>query len=912
MNMRVRNAVSLALKGVAMASLLGSAQGIFAQEGAPEADSPESVELEEIVVIARQRTAATDVLLERIEQPVVMDLVSAEQISRVGDSTVALALRRLPGVTLVGDFIYIRGLGERYSSTTLNGAYVPSPDLTRNVIPLDIFPAEVIDSISIQKGYTVDRPAAFGGGNVDIRTTKIPDSFAAKLQVGSGWNSDLSGDVLSYRGGDDDRWGTDDGTRALSAEIRDAIQTYRGTFSIVPMLAVLRRENPLATPADAERVNRELATSLNRNLDLTPESPDPDIGVEASVGNSWTLDEAALWKFGFVAVGDYKNQWRNRDRVNRSATTPDEDFGTTQRSINQVAVTGSLSAGLSFGEDHNVGVTALFLRNTDDEAALTQRNNFNFRREDGAQLRDYLTRFEERELELLQLSGSHVLGQDTRDVLGWDGFASGPLLNGLAFSWYYSNATATTDVPNEATISAVDRIDPATGAVISTSLRASGSTAGFRFTDLEDEVTSYGWKLDRPFEFGDGNWKGSIFGGFDYYEKGRSYIQAELGLGTTQAPASALAGTPSQVLADANLLDPVNGWLLSLGGIGTESYIAGETIDAGYGGIDVTWNDTWRLTAGARNEIWQQLSIPVDQLEFGGSKVPLTPEQIGQAAKQDDDWYPSVAITYMRPGFWAEDFQLRLGFSQTTARPDLREVTQSTYIDPFTDARVIGNPLLVPSSITNIDLRAEWFFGNRDNLTVSPFYKEIKDPIETVEGAGTDNNLSFTFINADTADLYGIEFEWFKNLAFSDRWLGGWASGLFTAGNVTWSDSELTVGSTSFALTNNVRPLSQQSEWIANIQFGYDSPGGAHSATLAWNYYSERLYFAGRNGASDAYEQPFSTLDLVYSWYPSDRWSLKVRLQNMLDDNLEIEQNGVVVLEQDIGRTYKLDLTLQF
>jgi TonB-dependent receptor len=911
MNIRVRQAVRAALAGPALAALAGLApHQTVAQDGPSAAES--SVELEEIVVVARQRTAATDVVLERIEQPVVMDLVSAEQISRVGDSTVALALRRLPGVTLVGDFIYIRGLGERYSSTTLNGAYVPSPDLTRNVIPLDIFPAEIIDSISIQKGFTVDRPAAFGGGNVDIRTIRIPDSFNMKFQIGSGWNSDLSGDVLTYNGGSDDDWGTDDGTRALPAEIRNTIPTYRGTYSIIPMLQVIRRENPRATVADAEAINRQLATSLNRDVDLKSESPNPDIGVEASIGNSWLLDESGLWKFGLVAVGDYKNQWRNRNRTNRSATTPDIDNGTTDRSIQQVALTGSFSAGLDFAEDHSVGVTAIYLRNTDNEAALTQRNNFNFRREDGAQLRDYRTRFEERELDVLQFTGRHVLGQDTLDALDWDGFEPGPLLTGLEFSWYYSESTASTEVPNETTISAIDRVDPDTGAVLSTGLRPSGSTADFRFTELEDEVSSYGWKLNRPFEFGGGAWKGSVFGGWDYYEKGRSYLQTELSLGTTSAPASALQGTPSQVLTDANILNPANGWLLSLGGIGTESYLAGETIEAGYGGFDVTWNDTWRVSAGMRREFWQQLSIPVDILEYEGSKVPLTPEQIALAAKQDKDWYPSVAITYIRPDFWADDFQLRLGFSQTTARPDLREVTQSTYIDPYTDARVIGNPNLIPSDITNIDLRAEWFFASRDNLTISPFYKKIDNPIETVEGAGTDNNLSFTFINADTAEIYGVEVEWLKNLAFLEQWLGGWAAGFFTAGNVTWSDSELTVGSTSFALTNDVRPLSQQSEWITNLQIGYDSPGGGHSATLAWNAYSERLYFAGRNGAPDAYEQPFNSLDLVYTWYPSDKWNLKLRLQNLLDEKIEIEQGGVVVLEQDIGVTYKLDFTYNF
>jgi outer membrane receptor protein involved in Fe transport len=293
-------------------------------------------------------------------------------------------------------------------------------------------------------------------------------------------------------------------------------------------------------------------------------------------------------------------------------------------------------------------------------------------------------------------------------------------------------------------------------------------------------------------------------------------------------------------------------------------------------------------------------------------KVPLTVDQLANAGKSDDDLYPSAAITYMRPDFWADEFRLRVGYSQTTARPDIREVTQSTFIDPLTDARVTGNPLLVPSDLKNYDIRAEWFFASRDNLTVSPFYKQIDRPIETVEGAGTDNNLSFTFINAETADVYGVEIEWYKDLAFVDRWLGGWASGFFTAGNVTLSDSELEVGNSAFALTNNKRPLTQQSDTILNIQLGYDAPNERHSATLSYNSFSERLYYAGRNGAPDAYEQPFSSLDLTYSWYPAQNWSLKLRLQNLLDENIEIDQGGVTVLEQDIGMTFKADLRYNF
>ena len=915
MSVELRKAIRM-LFALSAAGAVTQVPAALAQEEPQEAGDETSVAvtneggIEEIIVTARQKRAATDVIQERMDQPVVVDLVSVEQISRVGDSTVATALRRLPGVSLVGDFIYIRGLGERYSSTTVNGALVPSPDLTRNVIPLDIFPASILDSLSIQKGFTVDRPAAFGGGNVDIRTRTIPEDLLATVQVGTGWNSDLSDDVLTYSGGGDDRLGTDDGTRALPRELRQAIQTYRGSVTPTSIFSTLRAQGGDPAFAEAEQINRELAVNLNRELTgIKSESADPDLSVEAGLGNSWVLGESAMWKVGVLGVGDYKNTWRNKTRVNRSQQQPDIDNGTTEISTNQVALTGSASAGVSYGDDHALGFTYIFLRNTDDEAAITERNNINFRRDQGAQLRDYRVRYEERELNLLQLTGRHTLGPDTL------GDTTAGFLDGLEVTWYYSDAKATTDLPSEITVSAVDAVDPATGDLLQTSVRSTTSAAEYRFTDLEDNVDSYGYKLNLPVEWAGGRLEGGVFGGYDYYQKGRSYLQTQFNLGTTAAAAApVLVGTPEDVLTDANILDPVNGFLLSLGGIGTESYLAGETIDAAFGGVDLTLDERWRLNAGVRWEDWSQLSVPINQYEFRTSvgKVPLTAEQLATAGKSDDDLYPSAAVTYMRPDFWADEFRLRVGYSQTTARPDIREVTQSTFIDPLTDARVTGNPLLVPSDLKNYDIRAEWFFASRDNLTISPFYKEIDRPIETVEGAGTDNNLSFTFINAKTAEVYGVEVEWYKDLAFVDRWLGGWASGFFTAGNVTLSDSELEVGTSAFALTNDKRPMTQQSDTILNIQLGYDAPNERHSTTLSFNSFSERLYYAGRNGAPDAYEQPFRSLDLTYSWYPAQNWSLKLRLQNLLDENIEIQQGGVKVFEQDIGMTFKADLRYNF
>ena len=179
-------------------------------------------QIEEIVVSGRLRDAARSLIMERIEQPFAAEVVGVEQISRAGDSDVASALRRVTGLTLVdGKFIYVRGLGERYSSATLNGAEIPSPELSRNVIPLDYIPASILESVKISKAYSADQPAAFGGGNVNIRTRGTPDDLVFDVSVGTGWNTENSGKGLPNLG--------DQGS--LPASITQALNKYQGDIS---------------------------------------------------------------------------------------------------------------------------------------------------------------------------------------------------------------------------------------------------------------------------------------------------------------------------------------------------------------------------------------------------------------------------------------------------------------------------------------------------------------------------------------------------------------------------------------------------------------------------------------------------------------------------------------------------------
>lgn len=833
--------------------------------------------MEETRVFGRLISGAESLALERQDQVVATDYLGAEQIGRVGDSTVAIALTRVPGVTLVDDkFVFVRGLGERYSSIRLNGAMVPSPDLSRNVLPLDIFPTSIVESLAIQKVPSADKPAAFGGGSVNIRTTGIPDGFLFSLEVGTGTNTESS-DVLTYNGGSDDRWGEDDGTRALSGDIINALNRYLGNFTP----SNINRIDNLDSVEEANAINRSLATELNRDLTLHETAADPDLEGAINLGNSFYLPRDI--EVGFLAGASYDSGWRHRKITRRKFSNPTEQVGFEDESTYSVDLAGNFGVGAKFSDEHTVETTSLFLRNTDDKA--TENNYFGANRllSDGRGYRNTELRYEQREMTVHQIHGEHEFGSQTMDALHLNALS---FLEELSFNWYISDSEATTDLPNEVNALSNTVTDPQTGEVISSALSGANSSAvTYRYSELRDDVNSEGWVLTLPVDLG--KYSIGLSGGVDAWQKSRTYQQLEFNLG---APAMRgnnpiFEGPLGEVLSDANLQNSDNGFRISTNRRNANSYVAESQVDAVFGKIDVTWNNTLRAVIGSRREDYQQFNLPWDPISYDGNRFS---DRADADIYTNDDTYTSAALTWMVQDFWAEDFQLRLSFGETTVRPDLREISSSSYFDPLTHIAVRGSPDVIPSQIDNYDLRAEWFFSNSDNFTLSLFYKDIVDPIELFEGAATDDNIAAEIHNADSAEVAGVELEFLKTL-------GGLAETLepfFIQGNVTLLDHELIAGDNADAPTNPVRPLQGASDEVVNLILGFDSSNGQHAATLAYNAFSERLFFAGRNGAPDSYEQPFHSLDLTYSYYPLDTLTVKLKVKNLLDQDVTLERTN--------------------
>ncbi len=336
---------------------------------------------------------------------------------------------------------------------------------------------------------------------MDIRTRGIPDVFNVNFEFGVGFNSENPSRFISYSGGGDDSFGSDDGTRDLSPAILNALVTLQGDPSVNNIFSFLDRADPSTTIYDAQLVNRELALALNRNIGIEQENPSlEDYNFRASVGNNFIVNDDV--EIGFSLGASYETDWSWRETRTATFALPDEQNGRREESTRSVNLAGTANFGMSFLADHEISTTTLFLRNTDDETEIFDFFNENRFRSTGRGFRNYRLEYEERNMTTNQVNGAHYLGHATRERFPLLGSMMSWLPTETKVDWYWSESTARTDIPSRVVVASETFTDPVTAAVQSESVRLGSSSADYRFTDLDDEVTNYGWSGVLPLEFG--------------------------------------------------------------------------------------------------------------------------------------------------------------------------------------------------------------------------------------------------------------------------------------------------------------------------------------------------------------------------------------------------------------------------
>ncbi len=865
-----------------LASIATSPLAAFAQES-------EETAIEEVVATGtRLKGTATAVMEERKNQAFVADIMGAEQISRTGDNDAASALRRVTGLTLVdGKFIYVRGLGERYSSTQLNGLAVPSPDPTRNVIPLDLFPSSIIESLSVQKAYSPSMPASFGGGNVDIRLKSIPSEFVMNVQGSLGSNTNNFDDAYQYDGGSDDWFGSDDGTRAAPAEIMQ------------------RWENKdfLDNLSQDEAVS--LFRQMNRDYDPKMQSVDPDFRGNISIGNSFDL--ASDWRAGFLLATGYNSSTdvseeyigeqplRNGDEI-RMVRYFDE-VNTTEKSTKWSSM---LNLGIDYNRMHRIDYSLIALNDTRDQIQDKIGNTANITLDDNQRVRETEVIYEERKLFTNQIRGTHTFPQY--------GF--------LGVDWKYSLGRSLRDAPGN--IETRFLLEDVNGDGVydreNESSLSNSTTAGrYSFQILHDRVENYAYNINFPYSLND--WEMEFKVGGNFLSKTRTAENRRLDINSRAfASTSYLDGFRFGDILSDEVLDSADYTAVPIlrdTTVAGDDYAAGQKVDAYYIEADLFWDNKWRFSGGVRYEDFRQAVVPFDP-RTNQFDIPDDADR-SQLTFQEDAFYPSLALTY----YLEQDMQLRFSFGKTVVRPDLREVSSSTYIDPLTDFPIGGTPGIRTTSIDNYDLRWEWYREAGNNLSIGLFYKDMTDPIESVQSPAQDGPPLVRIANAESGTLYGVEVEFLQGLEVFGN--GIWDN-LFVSGNITLSDSEIELDrqnivdqtGVSASITNLKRRLTGHSEYVVNMQMGYDSDNGEHSASLVYNVFGPRILIPGIDGFDDSFEQPFHSLDVVYKYYPDFNTTITLKVQNMLDQEKKIEFEDTLLRSETRGTSFSLAYRYDF
>jgi len=819
------------------------------------ANAQQPPEIQEISVIGQfvpDEKRATDQI---------SNVIGEEQFTRAGDANIAEGLKRVAGLSTVdGKFVYVRGLGERYSTTLLNGAILPSPEPINRVVPMDLFPTAILDSVLVQKTYSAQYPSEFGGGVLQMRTKKSTDEFFWNVTSSvSGVDNSTFRDGYTMKGGDTDWLGYDDGHRALPDVVYAAVGD--GT-KIAPFS---RFTGKGFTKDQLQTFGQAFRNEYVPELESTP----PNLDFSTSLGNFHEIGDNGM-QVNYLAAVDYSNGW-DTNRIERNTWVPATDGLFQQEGIDFIGTEHSIdvsaiaTAGLDFNPQHNVRATSVMLRKTDNR--VFKSRGFT---EAEADLEVTELEWVERELLSNQLQGDHYF----------------PDFNELGVLWRYSHIKAERDAPDHREY----RYD---GGELSS--RADGNLR--RFSVLDDTVDDYGLDLSMVFY---GPWNSTITtkAGYVYTEKQRESEIRRYGFGFSGAVANnrELLRKPLDEILTLENISPQGFELIELTRP-TDSYSANNELEAYYGEVEFNFDERFRFTLGGRQEDFIQNTTTFDQFR----------PNIAVVSSQDQSKFlPAFSATYIH-----NDHQFRVAYSETVSRPDFRELSTAAFTNPITGKELIGNPNLKITDITNYDFRWEWYFAFSDYMSLGLFYKEFTNPIEASILSPTTR--ASTYINAASAENQGIEYEIYKRLDFlGSDFLGGIGEDFYVQANVAYIDSTVAIApEDQGVLTTTSRPLQGQSDVLFNFQLGYEPYSGT-TATLLYHYFGERIAEVGIEGAPDLIEEPFGELNFIFIKELGEHWRVTAKAKNIMDERSEITQGGYISTAYNKGREFSFQLDYRF
>lgn len=825
------------------------------------------------------------------------DAISAESISRSGVGDAAGVLKKVVGASVIGGkYVYVRGLGERYSSTHMNGIELPTADPDKKAFQLDLIPSSLIENVVTLKTFTPDKPGNFSGGLVDVTTKDFPEQRTLEFSVSSAYNSQISfqDGLLGERSGSD--WlGYDDGQRSVPG----FLQNLQDTDTPIP---------GLTTGDNIGSAESGILNNASRSFNNEMVPVNTSLPMDYSFGFSFgDQSEIGIGKIGYSVSLTYSRSLDNYEN------------GSIGRYllVGETATTDELTAERLYSDyrtDDNVDWGSLV-----NFAYIPHRNHkFNFsyfRTQSGTHTGRLVTGFWDEVPSSNQISNVLSYQERSLQAMFLTGKSVFNKLNNIEAEWKVSQTTNAMETPDlryfllqseETQISGND-----------TTLFSNPSSLYPRpsrfFRNLDETGQSVILDVTVPI-FNNSKFKTGVF--FDSKERDFSenrydIFDDEFGIRDAEGDVFNFFGT--QGIIDSTTTGRGQGYdygtYVQDGSEVRNSYTAESNITAYYGMLDLFITDELRFIGGARVE-YTDITATSDDSVLANTPNQITPDNPtgegfqGVGRLDNLDVLPSLSLVYLVN----EKLNLRGAYTKTLARPTVRELMPLITFDFAGDFLFQGNPNLKRTVITNYDLRVEYFTSPGEIIALSAFYKDLENPMERVIRNDIGNNAT-SIQNVPSGRVQGIEVEIRKNLGFlSER-----IENFNFAGNFTLVHSEVDIADIELDFIRAANPeapstrqLFGQSPYIINLDFQYQNEKG-FSSNLSFNRFGDRLSLATGNATPNVFDRAYSTLNWNLNYQLTNNISLGAKINNIL--NPDIVQSYKYKGEEYIFSSYKNGVT---
>ena len=835
------------------------------------------VDLDAVTITAEAlRSTESALLTLKRKSPALLDGISSAKMELIGDATAVEAAKRVTGVSIEnGKYVYVRGLGDRYTSTMLNDVVIPGLDPDRNSIQMDIFPTNLIDNIVVSKNFTADLPANFTGGLVNVETKAFPEEKLFTVSVGTSVNPamNFNSQYLTYDGGDTDFLAYDDGTRALPAGAeQSAVPTPISGASVEEVRDFVGRFSP---ELGAQRMTSPMNFSASISL-----GDQFRIGGKNKEGNS-----NAGGRFGYIFSLTYKMNFNYYDDVQygefqrlidpniyemRYATVQSGELG------EQNVLIGALG-GIAYKNNFSkIRLTAMRLQNGESRAGtFLIDNNGEAVGQSGYIAQSDNLEYNQRSLTNIMLNGTHVLGES-----GWE------------IDWRLSPTFSTLEDPDirktAFTYTPVDTLF----------IAGAGGNPARIWRSLEELNAEGKFDITKKYQINDNPAKLKF--GVRHTYKDRDY---EILFFDLQFFGSQNWASPDP----ADVLDPINIYPNRPNSLYYQSgnndpnpnaYTSTVSNTGFYVANEMTLFRGLKSIIGLRAENYVQRHTGRDQ-RFASGDLQNGRNLDNEKVLESLDLFPTVNLIYELTA----NQNLRFAYAKTIARPSFKELSFAQILDPITNRIFNGslftysdwNGELVPTDVNNFDIRWELFLENSQLFSLSAFYKSFDNPIELVRIPEQQTSTEYQPRNVGDGQLFGLEAEFRKNLDFLGAGFANWSLN----GNLTLVQSIIDMTNVEYnsRLTyekdgqtiDQTRQMAGQAPYVINAGMTYSDIESGFEAGLFYNVKGRTLAIVGAGLFPDIYDIPFHSLNLSINkkFGQEQRTTVDFTISNILNDRRE-------------------------